>query len=210
MGDNAPKTLEEFLEIKYNNEAEYGRLKHSYRIANQYESNSGNMDATKIVELHDEAVANKALFTGEARKEANIGIMELDGEIFLSNSKANNETDPAYYNFKGKKEQLILQPSSREFKATVVGTHLRDVDSEYKLFEFAASIAKDGKPHKVRLLSEKTMCKSCKGVMRQFKKKYPNVEVEVVSHRVDKAKKHHNRNHVFEYDAKKVYEDAHS
>ncbi len=78
----------------------------------------------------------------------------------------------------------------------------------YRSTEYAASIVKDGRPHKIQLLSEKAMCKSCQGVMKQFKDKYPNVEVEVVSHRADKAEKHHNHNPIFEYDVKKEYEDA--
>ena len=56
------------------------------------------------------------------------------------------------------------------------------------------------------MISEKAMCDSCKGVMKQFMDRYPEVEVNVVSHKEEKAKKNHNRNPIFEHDVKKEYE----
>jgi len=207
LQDMAPGTIEEFLEIKYNNSVEYGKLKHTYRIANQYENNSGKMSPAKIVELHDFAVDCKAKFTGNARKEANIGVMIFDGKKYIANSKANKETDSAFYNYKGDKSQIVLKPNKSEFIASVEGTHLRDVDSEYKMFEYVATVAKDGKPHTIEMLSEKAMCKSCQNVMRDFKKRYPNVDVAVVSHKAAKAEKNHNKNKTFEFDVKRKFEN---
>ncbi len=207
LWDMAPESIEKFLEIKYNDSVGYGKLKHAYRIANQYENNSGIMPPSKIVELHDFAVDCKAKFTGNARKNANIGAMILDGKTYIANSRANKITDSAYYNYKGDKTQIILKPEKIEFKAMVVGTHLRDVDSEYKFFEFATNVVKDGKPHMIEILSEKAMCKSCQSVMKEFKKKYPNVSVTVVSHKLEKAEKHHNSNPIFEYDTKRKFEN---
>lgn len=57
------------------------------------------------------------------------------------------------------------------------------MDSEAKLFEYAADIAKDGKEHTINMLSEKCMCDSCLGVMKQFKENYPNVTINVVSNK---------------------------
>ena len=76
------------------------------------------------------------------------------------------------------------------------------------MFEYAVTIAKDGKPHKIEMLSEKVMCPSCRSVMDEFKQIYPNVEVEVVSHREDKAAKNKNRNRTFENDVKLRKKDA--
>lgn len=67
------------------------------------------------------------------------------------------------------------------------------MDSEAKLFEYAADIAKDGKEHTINMLSEKCMCDSCLGVMKQFKDKYPNVTVNVVSNKKERAEKNHNK-----------------
>lgn len=198
-------TIEEFIDIKYNNEKDYGALKHHYRIVNQYECNSGYMKPERIVELHDEAVRQKAKFSRKARKKGNMGIMELDWEVFLANSQLTDK-GPIYQNFKGDKKKLILYPDNPEFTPTVVGGFLRKDDSEYKFFEYAAKIASDGRPHTLEILSEKAMCASCLKVMRQFQQRYPNVEVIAVSHKSEKAKMNHNRNPVFEYDSNKQFE----
>ena len=207
LQEMAPGTIEEFLEIKHNNSVEYGKLKHAYRIANQYENNSGKMSPTKVVELHDFAVDCKAKFTGKARTKANIGVMIFDGEKYIANSQVNDITDPPYYNYKGDKSQIILKPVKAEFTPFVVGPHLRDVDSEYKMFEYVAIVAKDGKTHTVEMLSEKAMCKSCQSVMRDFQKRYPNVDVAVVSNKAEKAEKNHNKNPIFEFDTKRKFEN---
>ena len=57
------------------------------------------------------------------------------------------------------------------------------------------------------MLSEKAMCGSCQYVMNEFKKKYPNVDVSVVSHKAVKAEKNHNRNRIFEYDTKRIFDN---
>ena len=204
LGKHVPESFEKFSEIKYNNKEEYGKLKHAYRIANQYERNSGNMDPLKIVELHDEAVRNKALLTGNARKQGNMGIMELDGELYYASSKIGDKSSAWYNNFKGDKSHLIVSPEKETFKWKTIN-HPRNVDSEFKIFEFAAQIAKDGKLHKLELLSEKAMCESCRGVLKQFKERYPNVIVDAASHKADKAKEHGNHNYTFEYDVKTEY-----
>ena len=120
----------------------------------------------------------------------------------------NKEDDPAFVNFKydeidkmfensnmGKitKDNLVLQKKPAEFQTIKVGSHSRHMDSEAKLFECAADIAKDGKKHTINMLSEKCMCESCLGVMKQFKEKYPNVTVNAVSNRKDRAEKNHNK-----------------
>lgn len=205
LKDEIPKELADFQEIKYNNQERYQILKHTYRIVNQYENNSGNMDPMKIVELHDKAVRNKALFTGNARKQGNIGIMNFDDKTYFASSKIGDKASAGYRNFKGDKESLVISPEKETFEWKTI-KHPRNVDSEFKLFEFAAQFVNDGKPHKLELLSEKTMCESCRGVMEQFKKRYPNVDVTVVSHKEEKAEKNFNHNYIFEYDVKAVYE----
>lgn len=205
LGKYAPDTLEEFQKIKYNNTSKWNSLKHSYRVVNSYEDNSGSMDKMKIVELDDFAFNTKIKgFTGRAKNKANIAVMELDGEIKIANSQLNNEDDAAYKNFKydevnklfenksiGKitKDNLVFQKETVEFKTTEVGSHSRHMDSEAKLFEYAADIAKDGKEHTINMLSEKCMCDSCLGVMKQFKDKYPNVTVNAVSNKKERNEK---------------------
>ncbi len=205
--DIAPDSLEDFTKIKYNDSEQYGKLKHAYRIANQYENNSGNMAPSKIVELHDFAVDCKAKLTGKARKSANIGVMEFDGEVYIASSQINNVDDPAYINYGGDKSRIIFSPLLPSFHPFQVGKHPGEVDSEYKFFEFASIKAADGKKHSLRILSEKNMCKSCRSVMNEFMEKHSNVAVEVVSHREDRAEKNKNRNRIFEIDVKLRYKD---
>lgn len=206
LGNIVPNKLDDFLELKYNDKTEYGNLKHAYRIVNQYENNSGNMEPMDIVRLHDNAVECKAKFTGKARKNANMGIMELDGKTYIANSNVNKKSASAYMNYKGNKTQIILKSEKPMFHPFKVGSHDRNMDSECKMFEYASSVINDNKVHSLKMLSEKNMCASCESVMKEFCKKHPNVKVEVVSHKKEKAAKNKNENPIFKIDTKMRYE----
>lgn len=174
-------------------------MKHNYRVVNSYEINAGSMTPQKILQLDDIAFnGKKGLFTGKAKKKANIAVMEMDGTIFFANSQATNHTDPAYYNFKGDKSSLVLMKpdGERKFNTLEIG-HDRKVDSEAKLFEYLADIAEDGELHSVNMLSERCMCDSCRGVMEQFQERYPNVTINVVSGRKDRLER--NKNNPWKY-----------
>ena len=189
-----PDTFEEFKRIKYEDKAAYGKLKHSYRILNAYEDNSGHMDRKKLIELDQFAYDTKTKdFTGKAKRQANIAVMEIDGEIKIGNSQVNAKTDTSYVNFKGEKELLVIKTESPVFKTIEVGSHGREMDSEAKLLEYAAKIVDDGNVHTIDLLSEKCMCESCRGVLEQFKEKYPSVNINVVSNKVERASRNHNK-----------------
>ena len=73
--------------------------------------------------------------------------MEFDGDTKFGNSQINDVSSQGYINFKGDKNALVLEKTTSEFKTSHIGTHDRKVDSEAKLFEYAASVAKDGKEH---------------------------------------------------------------
>ena len=194
LGNMVPGSLESFQQMKYNNTGRWNAMKHSYRIVNSYEINAGSMTPEKILQLDDIAFSGKkGLFTGEAKRSANIAVMEMDGHLYYANSKATEKSDPAYYNFKGNKEDLILMKSDgeRQFSTKVIN-HDRKVDSEAKLFEHAADIAKDGERHTINLLSERCMCDSCLGVLSQFQKKYKNAKVNATSGRRDRSVKNKN------------------
>ena len=105
-------------------------------------------------------------------RKGNIAVMEFDGVTKFGNSQLDEEGDSAYTNFKGDKTTLVLQTKSPKFKTTVVGNHDRFGDSEAKLFEYAASVAGDGKEHTLNLLSERCMCESCRGVMQSLKRTF--------------------------------------
>ncbi len=192
---NMPKTLEKFKEMKYNEPKKWNTLKHNYRIVNSYEDNSGKMEVSKILELDQKAFDIKTKqFTGKAKRKGNIAVMELDGDFKIANSQVDSINEQLYKNFSGEKSQVVCLKSERKFTTIPVGKRKEtEVDSEAKLFEYAADIVKDGKKHKINLLSEKSMCDSCLGVMKQFKGKYPNVEVNAVSNKRERNAKNHGK-----------------
>lgn len=196
LDDITPDSFDKFLEIKYNNTKGWGLLKHQYRVVNSYENNAGKMPASKIYELHEIGIDAKAKFTGKARKQANMGVCELDGTILFANSQVNQSTDPYFKNFSGDSSKLVLLKEDRLFSNSYKSVGNRSntyVDSESKFFEYTADICSDGKPHTLKILSEKCMCASCRAVMEDFKKQFPNVTLEVVSGRADRTKGNKNK-----------------
>ena len=57
-------------------------------------------------------------------------------------------------------------------------------DTEAKLFEYFADLYEQKPFRSITMLSERGMCDSCKGVMEQFKKQFPDVTVNVVSNKI--------------------------
>lgn len=187
-------SLADFRQMKYNDPEKWDELQHRYSVVRLYDVDSGEMSPSKIYELDQKAFQTKTeLFTGTAKRKGNIAVMEFDGVTKFGNSQLDEEGDSAYTNFKGDKTTLVLQTKSPKFKTTVVGNHDRFGDSEAKLFEYAASVAGDGKEHTLNLLSERCMCESCRGVMQQFKENFPNVKVNAVSNAKKQAEKNKNK-----------------
>ena len=187
-------SLEKFRQMKYNDPEKWDELQHRYAVVRLYDVDSGEMSPSKIYELDQKAFQTKTqLFTGNAKRKGNIAVMEFDGDTKFGNSQINDVSSQGYINFKGDKNALVLEKTTSEFKTSHIGTHDRKVDSEAKLFEYAASVAKDGKEHTLNLLSERCMCESCRGVMQQFKERYPNVKVNAVSNAKKQAEKNKNK-----------------
>lgn len=186
-----PDSLDKFQKIKYNDVDRWDDIKKKYRVVNQYENHTNiKMPSKKILDLDQQAFnVKRKQFSSDFKKAGNIGIMELDGEIYYAHSRANLITDKAFVNFKGDRKKLILKPEEKTFETKIIGTHDRDVDSEYKLFEFAAKIVRDGKEHELFILSELQSCESCKSVANQFKDRYPNVKVSMVSTKESRMKR---------------------
>jgi hypothetical protein len=73
-------------------------------------------------------------------------------------------------------------PPTPMFSATRVGSYVRGSDSEYKIFEYlGANISDPSASGSVRILTERAMCASCSAVREQFRMKFPNIQVTVVS-----------------------------
>ena len=97
MKENAPKTLEEFKHIKYNEKEKWERLKYEYRTVNRYEI-EGNVPINTVLQLDNAAFYTKkqgfdfSSFTGRKKKNkineiadgGNAATMLLDDKIYFS------------------------------------------------------------------------------------------------------------------------------
>ncbi|MBX3255756.1 MAG: hypothetical protein KF862_16600 [Chitinophagaceae bacterium] len=113
----------------------------------------------------------------------NFGIKEtkniaiLEGQI--GNTKINDFAISGQKTISG----FIDNPTNRVFSTHEVGGYDRLFDSEVKLLENIAQQYRltPNIEGSIKLISERTFCSSCEGVIKQFNKKFPNIKVEEVS-----------------------------
>lgn len=186
-----PKTIEEFLEIKYNNQDEWNKLKKQYRVVNQYKIDSGYVSVQEILELDKKLISEKRNnFPSKYKRSGNIAGAYIDTEenMFIAHSKIDDISEPGYKNYKGISRLVVLK-DNLYFKYVPVDmpggdkrneTHF---DTEAKLFEEFNLLKRQTEFHKITMISERGMCDSCKGVMEQFKLLHPDVEINVISNK---------------------------
>ena len=194
LGKNSPKTLEEFNKIKYNDPEKWDELKYQYRTVNRYEVD-GNVSADKILKLDNAAYYTKkkgfdySSFSGKEKRKitndisngGNVATMELDGKVYFSHSKFGTSGSFEHSLYKGEYQAVTLS-DKRIFKVKDLGDGIpRQYDTEAKLLEFVAAQKKPTDEFTVTILSEKHICESCQGVVRQFKDMYPKATVNIVS-----------------------------
>ena len=78
----------------------------------------------------------------------------------------------------GKRGPGVDMPENPIFTTTTVG-HPRNLDSEVFVLENLAQRLTPQSTGTVRLLSERTVCSSCQGVITQFREKFPNINLIV-------------------------------
>lgn len=193
LKEKAPETLEEFLNIKYNEKADWESLKYYYRTVKRYEID-GVVSVEKIIELDNLAYKTKksgfdsSELTGKQKKDirnlsrsGNVAVMEIDGEIYFSHSRVGRIDSVEYSAYRGD-YPLVGLSEHRRFKVKDLGDGIpRENDTEAKLLEFLASKKMPSDKFTVTILSEKHICESCQGVVEQFKRMFPNATVNVVS-----------------------------
>ena len=194
LGRNAPKTLEEFNNIKYNDSEKWDALKYQYRTVNRYEV-AGNVTADKILQLDDVAFKEKktgfdySAFTGKDKKNikkeisngGNAASMEFNGKVYFSHSKFGLPDSREHSLYKGKYPSVTLS-KNRLFKVKDLGDGVpRQYDTEAKFLEFVATQKNADDKFTVTILSEKHICESCQGVVDQFKQMFPNSTVNIIS-----------------------------
>ena len=186
----SPKDFTEFQSIKYNDSKRYETLKYQYRTVNRYKIDSGDLSVKEILDLDERVITEKRNnFTSKYKKSGNIAGAYLDGDtesLYLAHSKIGNAKEASKY--KGN-ATLVTLKENRKFDyidVTSASGGMRTetyLDTEAKLFETFAEMYENKKFSSITMLSERGMCDSCKGVMSQFKEKYPNVTINVVSNK---------------------------
>lgn len=192
LGDKIPKTLAEFEGIKYNDSNQWEQLKKEYRTVNQYKIDSGSFTADEILELDKKLISEKRKnFNSKHNKSGNIAGAYLNGDkenFYLAHSKIDSAESNGAKSYKGT-SNLVYLSDKRSFTYIAVpdkdgeyrnNTH---VDTEAKLFEYFDILYQEKPFESITMISERGMCDSCKGVMEQFKKKHPNIKVNVVSNK---------------------------
>lgn len=193
-----PDNVEKFLEKKYTNSTWWKQLQSDYGIVKKYRQVEIDVDGVKIkidkvppekiVSMHRRMIDIREGFPSNYRRAPTLAICDADGKEYWAYSGIHNETSKPYKNNK-KKDNLVnvaFLKSTKEQLFTAIEVEndkgkswLRDVDAEAKLFEFLA--LKDVKC--IDLVVDLEMCKSCKGVLKQFKDRFPNVIIRI-AHRV--------------------------
>jgi hypothetical protein len=120
-----------------------------------------------------EAVKFRLAATLPRRRNVAAAITEVEGASPVVTKTASGTQD-----YPG----AVGMPTDPVFRPTVAGTYVRDADAEYKLLEDIA--ARLGPASNVRgtvtIFTELSPCKSCAGVIEQFRQRYPNFIVEVI------------------------------
>lgn len=193
LGELAPKSLEDFRRIKYQNSEDWAKLKYQYRSVNQY-SVDGDVRIRDVLELDGAAWNTKQTgfnyeaYSGKNRKkirklatQGNAAVMKLDGNLYFAHSSISTTDDIGYDAYTGR-YPLVLRQDNRRFTVLDLGDGIpRSDDTEAKFLEYVAGIKAPSDVFEVTILSEKHICKSCGYVVKQFKAAFPNSKVNVIS-----------------------------
>ena len=195
LGDAAPDSLDKFEDVRYNDSEAWEKLKYQYRTVNRYEVD-GKVSAEKIVELDNAAWMTKqtgfdySALIGRDRQRAkglsrsgNAAVMEFDGELNFSHSQMGYGDDLCSKTYSGKFHAVGLSQDNYYDVLDLGDGVKRQYDTEAKFLEFVSKKKDPKDMFEITILSEKHICKSCEGVVEQFKKRYPNATVNIISGR---------------------------
>lgn len=188
-----PESFDEFQNIKYSDPKKWSKLKYQYRTINRYEVD-GDVPAKTILELDNAAWYTKqkgfdySAYTGNAKnkvknlaRSGNAASMKLDDEVYFAHSRASKPKTLEYDSYVGKYPIVGMQ-ENRIFEVLDLGDGIpRENDTEAKFLEYIATIKQPKDSFEITILSEKHICKSCQHVVSQFKQKYPNAVVNIIS-----------------------------
>lgn len=131
-------------------------------------------DKTKVSGYDKKRVKN-------LKSGGNAATMELDGTFYFSHSRvgaADTFDCKAYVG----QYPLVMLKDDKLFKVKNLGdVDFRQFDTEAKFLEFVADIKMPNDTFTVTTLSEKHICESCQGVVKQFEEMFPNSTVNIIS-----------------------------
>lgn len=190
-----PGSLEKFQEVKYGNKSQWNDLKYKFRTVNRYKTDYGKVDAETILELDKESLTAKDEYMTTKAGRGNVASMKIGDDIYIASSQISKVSDFNYLNYKGEKSKLILSPDNARLTPHLKtvpykgheGEYSRDVDTEYKFFEYIYDKILKGelKNQEIFILSQKSMCFSCDSVYNELVNKKEvidaNIKINVVS-----------------------------
>lgn len=190
-----PGSLEKFQEVKYGNKSQWNDLKYKFRTVNRYKTDYGKVDAETILELDKEALTAKDEYMTTKAGRGNVASMKIGDDIYIASSQISKVSDFNYLNYKGEKSKLVLSPDNARLTPHLKtvpykgheGEYSRDVDTEYKFFEYIYDKILKGelKNQEIFILSQKSMCFSCDSVYNELVNKKEvidaNIKINVVS-----------------------------
>ena len=196
-----PDSLEKFQEVKYGNKSQWNDLKYKFRTVNRYKTDYGKVDAETILELDKEAFTAKDEYMTTKAGKGNVASMKIGDDIYIASSQISKISEPNYLNYKGEKSKLILSPDNARLTPHLKtvpykgheGEYSRDVDTEYKFFEYIYDKILKGelKNQEIFILSQKSMCFSCDSVYNELVNKKEvidaNIKINVVSGKNNKS-----------------------
>ena len=106
--------------------------------------------------------------------------MELNGKRYYTHSGNLTGKEPMFEGYVGKYPFLPLS-DDRIFKTSIIGDTNRAECTEVKMLEFVAKQKKTTDEFTITLMSEKCVCPSCSGVIKQFRAKYPKAKLDVIA-----------------------------
>ncbi len=201
LKENLPDSLSEFKELKYNNKEQWENIKHQYRTVNRYDID-GNVPIDTIMKLDEVAWYTKknsfdiTHFDGDVtsrekkyieniHQKGNTASMLLDEQTYYSHSGVSSADDYISGSYVGE-YPLIKLKENRRFKTLDLGDGIpRHYDTEAKFLEYVADMKNPEDTFTVTILSEKHICESCQGVVKQFKEMFPHSTVNIVSGKKD-------------------------
>lgn len=190
-----PNSLTKFQKIKYDDKEQWNDLKYKYRTVNRYKADYGSIDAETILELDQQAFTAKDEYMTTKAGKGNVASMKIGDDVYIASSQISKTSEPNYLNYVGDKEKLILLPDVARLTPHLKsipyhgheGEYSRDVDTEYKFFEYIYDKVLKGelKNQKINILSQKDMCFSCDSVYNELIRKQEiidaNININVVS-----------------------------